>query len=158
MFKLEMYLKLLKAFQISRMDSEPTEGEDSYELRSRGLSASAKKTRPTVKTPVVICEIADSIEPVEQATITTKKMEVTDKPQENPNECGQGNAQPSSEEDSKNTSLETIMVDSSMDTSASMEGITVEEVWQIKEGEEFKADRPVLFQPQPSPGQFKHTL
>ena len=60
MFKLETYLKTLNLFQTSRMDSEPTDGEDSYELRSRGLSASAKKTRPTVKTPVVICEIADT--------------------------------------------------------------------------------------------------
>ena len=148
MFKLESYLKILKPFQILRMDAEPFEGEDSIVLRSR---ASARKTRPSVKTPMVICEIAYSIELVEQVTITPKKKEVTDKPQENPNECGQGNTQPSTEEDNKNTSLETIKVDSSMDTSASMEGITIEEVWQIKEGEEFKADRPVLFQPPASP-------
>ena len=120
------------------MDAEPFEGEDSIVLRSR---ASARKTKPSVKTPMVVCEIADSIELVEQAYITPKKKkEEADKSQEN--ERGQGNAQPSSEEDNNNTSLETIMVDSSMDTSASMEGITVEEVWQIKEGEEFEVDKP----------------
>ena len=87
---------------------------------------------------------------MEQAYITPKKKkEEADKSQEN--EHGQGNAQPGAEEDSKNNSLETIMVDSSVDTSASLEGVTVEEVWHVKEGEEFGVDRPVLFHPPASP-------
>ena len=81
MFKLESYLKILKPFQILRMDAEPFKGEDSIVLR---LRASARKTKPSVKTTVVVCEITESIELVEQAYITPKKKkEEADKSQGN---------------------------------------------------------------------------
>ena len=47
-------------------------------------------------------------------------------------------------------SLETILC-SSLDTTASGDGVTMEKVWAVKPGEHIGVDRPVLFQPSASP-------